>query len=109
MRHFACIKLIIRKWNTKKNKPKESVLLILNAGILYKSKNTILGLVQTDHFSEEHHNLNSGKSLSKFSNIWPLAPILVNNLVKVGGRIQHSNIQDQQKHKKHLPAAHHVK
>ena len=76
---------------------------------MYKSKNTILGLVQTDHFSAEHHNLNSDKSLWKFSNIWPLAPILANNLVKVGGRIQHSNIQDQQKHKVHLPAAYHVK
>ena len=43
--------------------------------------------------------------ISKCSKILPLTLILVNNLIKAGGRIQHSNIPDQQK-QTILPAAH---
>ena len=76
---------------------------MLNIEILYESQNTILEIVQGDHFSVEHHNLKSQTPLSKCSRILPLTPILVNNLIKVGGRIQHSNILDQQKHQSILP------
>ena len=91
-----------------KNKLKDSFPLILIAEILYQSQNTILKLVQKDHFSVEHHILKTQTSLSNHSKILPSAPILVNNLIKVGGRIQHSNIPDQQKHQTILAAAHHV-
>ena len=106
--HIAYIKLMIRNWKIKKNKPKESFSLMLNVEILYKSQNIILGLVQKDHFIVEHHNLNSQTPLSKRSKILPLPQILVDNLIKVSGRIWHSNIPDQQKHHAILPAAHHV-
>ena len=46
-----------QKLEDKKNKPKESFLLMLNVEILYKSQNTILELIQKDHFIVEHHNL----------------------------------------------------
>ena len=81
---------------------------MLNAEILYENQNTILELVQKYRFGLEHHNLKSWTPLSKRSKILPLAPILVNNLIEVGGRIPHSNIPDQQKHQTILPAAHHV-
>ena len=71
---------------------------MLTAEILYESQNTIFELVQKDHFSVQHHSLKSQTPLSKRSKILPLAPILVDNLIKVSGRIQHSNIPDQQKH-----------
>ena len=54
--HIAYIKLMIRNWKIKKNKPKESFSLMLNVEILYKSQNIILELVQKDHFIVEHHN-----------------------------------------------------
>ena len=108
VRHVSCIKLMIKNRKIKKNKPKESFLSILNAEILYESQNTILELVQEDHFSVEHHNLESQTPLSKRNKILPLTPILVSNLIKVGGRIRHSKILDQQKHQTILPAAHHV-
>ena len=81
---------------------------MLTAEILYESQNTIFELVQKDHFSVQHHSLKSQTPLSKRSKILPLAPILVDNLIKVSGRIQHSNIPDQQKHQTILPAADHV-
>ena len=62
-----------------------------------------------DHFSVEHHNLKSQTPISKRIKILPLAPIIVNNLIKVGGRIRHAKIPDQQKHQTILPAAYHVK
>ena len=77
---------------------------MLNAEILYESQNTALQLVQKDNFSIEHHNLKSQILLAKCSKILPLALILVNNLIKVGGRNRHSNIPDQQKHQTILPA-----
>ena len=97
---------MIRNWKIKKNKPKESFPLMLNAEILYESQ-TLLELVQKDHFSVEHRNLKSQTPLSKRSKIIPLALILVNNLIKVSGRIWHSNMPDQQK-QTILPAAHHI-
>ena len=108
VRHVSYIKLMIKNRKIKKNKPKESFLSMLNAEILYESQNTILELVQEDHFSVEHHNLESQSPLSKRNKILPLTPILVSNLIKVGGRIRHSKILDQQKHQTILPAAHHV-
>ena len=108
VRHTANIKLMIRKWETKKNKPKESFPLMLNAEILYESQNAILELVQKDHFNVEHHKKKSQKPLSKRSKILSLAPIVVNNLIKVGSSIRHSNIPDQQKHLTIFPAAYHV-
>ena len=108
VRHVSYIKLMIKNRKIKKNKPKESFLSMLNAEILYESQNTILELVQEDHFSVEHHNLESQTPLSKRNKILPLTPILVSNLIKVGGRIRHSKILDQQKHQTILPAAHHV-
>ena len=108
VRHVSYIKLMIKNRKIKKNKPKESFLSMLNAEILYESQNTILELVQEDHFSVEHHNLESRTPLSKRSKILPLTSILVNNLIKVGGRIRHSNILDQQKHQTILSAAHYV-
>ena len=95
-----------QKLEDKKNKPKESFLLMLNVEILYKSQNTILELIQKEHFIVEHHNLKVQTPLSKRSRILPLAPTLVGNLIKVGGRILYSNIPDQQKHQTILRAAH---
>ena len=89
VRHIAYVKLMIRNWKIKKNKPKESFPLMLNTEILYESQNTILQLIQKYYFSVEHHNLMSQTPLSKRSKILTLAPILVNNLIKVRGRIRH--------------------
>ena len=99
VRHIAYVKLMIRNRKIKKNKSKESFPLMLNA---------ILELVQNNHFCVEHHNLKSQTPLSKRSKTLPLAPVLVNNLIKIGRRIRHSNIPDQQKHQAILPAVHHV-
>ena len=50
---------------------------MLNVEILYKSQNTILELIQKDHFIVEHHNLKVQTPLSKRSRILPLAPTLL--------------------------------
>ena len=43
---------------------------MLNVEILYKSQNTILELIQKDHFTVEHHNLKVQTPLSKRSRIY---------------------------------------
>ena len=91
LRHIAYIKLMIRN-RDKAKQTKESFPLMLKVEILYDS----------------HHNLKSQTPLSKHSKNLPLAPMLVNTLIKVGGRIQHSNIPDQQKHQTILLAVHHI-
>ena len=63
VRHIAYVKLMIRNWKIKKNKPKESLPFMLNAEILYESQHTILALVQKDHFSGKHHNFKSDSPL----------------------------------------------
>ena len=63
VRYIAYVKLMIRNWKIKKNKPKESLPFMLNAEILYESQHTILELVQKDHFSGKHHNFKSDSPL----------------------------------------------
>ena len=65
-------------------------------------------MLKVEILYDSHHNLKSQTPLSKHSKNLPLAPMLVNTLIKVGGRIQHSNIPDQQKHQTILLAVHHI-
>lgn len=90
--------------------------MIESANKIYFKQNSSSSVLNTNKLSKTifHRKVNlqnlsylrgSITPLSKCSKILPLTPILVNNLIKVGGRIQHSNIPDQQK-ETILPAAH---
>ena len=65
-------------------------------------------VVQKETFTSEYQCLKSNSPLKIRSKLLQLSPILVNNLIKVGGRLRHSNLPQYHKHQAILPANHHV-
>ena len=86
----------------------ESIPLVLTREILDEARETILIVVQKETFTSEYQCLKSNSPLKIRSKLLQLSPILVNNLIKVGGRLRHSNLPQYHKHQTILPANHHV-
>ena len=107
VRHIAYIKLLTRNWKNKKDNC-ESIPLVLTREILDEARETILIVVQKETFTSEYQCLKSNSPLKIRSKLLQLSPILVNNLIKVGGRLRHSNLPQYHKHQTILPANHHV-
>lgn len=64
-----------------------------------KSREMLIKHVQNEYFSEEISRLKNNKPLSKKSRILNLNPILdTNQVLRVGGRLQHSNLDPEMKH-----------
>ena len=77
----------------------------------------ILRLVQIEYYGDELTRVTHSaqpncqrkpKSMKKSSSIYKLDPILVNDLLRVGGRLQRAPIDDEAKHPIILPKKHHV-
>ena len=107
VRHIAYIKLLTRNWKNKKDNC-ESIPLVLTREILDEARETILIVVQKETFTSEYQCLKSNSPLKIRSKLLQLSPILVNNLIKVGGRLTHSNLPQYHKYQTILPANHHV-
>ncbi|XP_011859614.1 PREDICTED: uncharacterized protein LOC105557078 [Vollenhovia emeryi] len=66
-------------------------------------------MVQQEMFSEDLADLRGERQLSRKSNLRSLNPFLdEENLIRVGGRLRHASIPDNQKHPIVLPARHRV-
>ncbi|KYN07165.1 hypothetical protein ALC62_01874, partial [Cyphomyrmex costatus] len=63
-------------------------------------------IVQQHSFPEEYKALSSNKSLNTSSGILTLNPFLDDGLIKVGGRLKHSNITQDARHPVLLPKNH---
>ncbi|XP_018407213.1 PREDICTED: uncharacterized protein LOC108783203 [Cyphomyrmex costatus] len=63
-------------------------------------------VVQQHSFPEEYKALSSNKSLSTSSGILTLNPFLDDGLIKVGGRLRHSNLTQDARHPVLLPKNH---
>ena len=107
VRHIAYIKLLTRNWKNKKDNC-ESIPLVLTREILDEARETILIVVQKETFTSEYQCLKSHSPLKIRSKLLQLSLILVNNLIKVGGHLRHSNLPQYHKHQTILPANHHV-
>ena len=82
-----------------------------------EAEREILRLVQIECYGDELTRVTHSaqpncqrkpKSMKKSSSIYKLDPILVNNLLRVGGRLQRAPIDDEAKHPIILPKKHHV-
>ena len=64
--------------------------------------------VQKGAFQEEHKRLSQGKGPKKGSQLQQLCPVLVDGVLRVGGRLSKASIEDTAKHPAILPSMHHL-
>ena len=70
---------------------------------------TIIARVQNESFASELRDLKQNKQIQTSSKLKNLDPFIdQNGLLRVGGRLQHSNLSLDQKHPVILPSKHHV-
>ncbi|XP_052406346.1 uncharacterized protein LOC127952103 [Carassius gibelio] len=76
---------------------------------LLKAKVCIVKSVQNEYYSEELKCINSGSNLPPNSSLWKLHPILdQNQLLRVGGRIEQSDLSMDEVHPIIIPGRHHL-
>ena len=77
---------------------------------LAEAQTAILKFIQGHTFEEEINVLrrNQGRKVPKQSTIYKLDPILVNGVLRVGGRLQAAPISSEAKHPAILPKQHHI-
>lgn len=74
----------------------------------YSALETILKLIQLNSILREFHDLNNNRLVSKTSCFYNLNPFLENGIIKVGGRLVHTDIPESQKFPAILPKNNHV-
>lgn len=85
---------------TSKNK-KQNYLSILE---LNRARNLIIRNCQIENFPHEIQSLKLGKIVSRESKIYSFNPILdENEILRVGGRLRHANIDAEMKHPAIIP------
>lgn len=81
----------------------------LQSNELEHSKRVLLAIAQSEEFSEKIAALSRKKEISSKSKILSLRPFLdENNLLRIGGRLQGSQLDYQQKHAIIIPRNHHI-
>lgn len=69
----------------------------------------ILRMTQGEAFTKELADLSKKREISKKSSLLSLNPFLdIDGLLKVGGRLRHAEISQEQKHPIILPSSHHI-
>ena len=101
--HFAWIKLLVRR-----RKSKESVPLILDSDLLKDSARAIISLIQSEAFSMEVKQIRNNSPVPNNSKLEQLNPIISENVLKLNGRLKHSNLPAELKHPIILPSDHHI-
>lgn len=86
--------------------PENKRVGILSADELRDSFHTLCIIAQRESFSKEYNILSKGKSLPTKSKILSLSPFLVENLMRVGGRLDASIYSYEKKHPILLHARH---
>lgn len=94
-------------WNLKCKTTQSSKRFgILTTEELNNSLNELVKLAQKEAFPIEYNKLVNGFSISKKSSLLSLNPISINNIIRVGGRLQNSNHEIDKKHPIILPKTH---
>ena len=75
---------------------------------LHRASQEIIRLVQRQHFQEEYLCLKEGKQVKRQSKLANLSPVLVDDVIRVGGRIHRAPITFEAAHPMILPKSHHV-
>ena len=103
VRHFVWIKLLVRR-----RKSKESVPLILDSDLLKDSARVIISLIQSNAFSMEIEHIRNNSPVPNNSKPQQLNPIISEKVLKLNGRLKHSNLPTELKHPIILPSDHHI-
>ena len=75
---------------------------------LQQAGREIVRLVQRQHFLEECLCLKEGRQVKRHSKLASLSPILIDDVIRVGGRIHRAPIAFEAAHPMILPRSHHV-
>jgi hypothetical protein len=95
--------------NNCKSKKDQRIIGPLVPAELANSETTIIKIIQNTEFKGEIQELVRNKQIHKSSNLLSLNPFLdKDNILRVGGRIRHSNVNLDQKHPIVIPGSHHV-
>ena len=76
----------------------------ISAGEIANSKLCLIYLIQTAYFKSELQQLARTGKLSSKSPLLSLNPVIQNHLLRVGGRLAHSLLEEDAKHPLILPA-----
>ncbi|CAD6221707.1 GSCOCG00011626001-RA-CDS [Cotesia congregata] len=105
-RVIACILRFIHNIKKPSSEHKSGPLLSTELVI---SHDLIIRLVQSSCFKKEIESIKAGELLPSCSKLIPLNPIINDDdILRVGGRLAHSSIAEEQRHPILLPAQHHV-
>ncbi|XP_078040736.1 uncharacterized protein LOC144471982 [Augochlora pura] len=76
---------------------------------LQRAKEKIISLTQQQSFAQELHDLKTGSQLNSKSKLLPLSPFIdERGILRVGGRLQNSNLPFKQMHPILLPKSNHI-
>ena len=75
---------------------------------LHRASKEIVRLVQYQHFHEEYLALKQGRQVNGHSKLANLSPMLVDDIIRVGGRVHRAPIAFEAAHPMVLPKAHPV-
>ena len=95
VRHFTWIKL-------------ESVPSILNSDLLKDSARVIISLILSETFSMEVKHICNNFPVPNNSKLQQLNPIISENVLKVNGKLKHSNLPTELNHPIILPSDRHI-
>lgn len=100
-----CIRFI----NGCKSSNGKKMSLVLTAPELQEAELKLIQITQKEMFFREMENLQMGKELNKRSQLSSLHPYLDGDgIIRVGGRLQNSNLQIDQRHPIVLPKRHKI-
>ena len=86
--------------------PPERQTKVLNADDLTEATLALCQLAQIESFKEDYKDLQGNRALSRNSSLLPLQPVLVDGIMRVGGRLDKAPIPFEAKHQVILPPAH---
>lgn len=70
---------------------------------LEKAEKAVISFVQKQHFPEEILSLNSGIAIKKSSHLRKLDPVMIDGVLRVGGRLSRAALPKEAKHPAILP------
>lgn len=92
----------------RKEVPEHVTSSMLKLVELQQASQEIVRLVQHQHFHEEYMCLKEGRQVKCHSKLANLSPILIDDIIRVGGRIHRAPIAFEAAHPMVLPKSHHV-
>ena len=97
--HVASLLKLKRHWTKRhRNQPSNVNFNIFTVKEIEESINVIVCESQKEYYPREFNSLPMTKLVSKDSKLLSLHPLLIDNIIRVGGRNKHANVPFNQKH-----------